>query len=1180
VLLRRDEGSIILVYGPIRRVFRIRALSVCTLLLSLVTSACALDPGRDIHQFAHRSWGQKEGYPGRTQALVQTTDGYLWLGTDSGVFRFDGVHFDRYSPKSGDKLRAGSVSNLAAFPDGSLWIAFRTGNQICELRNDYLRCYGKLDGITSNPIAIVQDHEGAIWAHTDKGLIRFNGTRWENIGEAWNYPEDVPHTGSTALFVDSHGTLWAGVKGTVLYLKQGSKRFEPTGVFAGWSVSMAETSDGTIWLADNRSYVRAIGTSVSARSAAIARCEVKSPGRVASNCANEDSMVIKVSVPIRLLTDRNGNLWITTDTSGVFRVSHPERLREGPVAETSDELQSFSSKDGLSADNCTPVLEDREGNIWVATRDGLDQFRDTALASVLLPTSFSRISIAPADGGDIWVGSRGYVVRIHGNSGETSIVRTGAFQPYSDPAGNTWLIGYSLEQWKGGSFHRAAPSPGGHSGGFGSWQAAGDKSGTLWAFFDGHGFFSLDHGRWKTWATPPEVAKQEVTSIFSDSTGLIWVSTFEGHVITMDRGKIIEYSKSPLRYVKVFAEHAPHEIWAGGSGGLAVIDSGQFRLMKPAVVDLPNDVTGILDAGRDGLWLNTADGVVHISSAEVDHALRDPAYRFHSERFDSFDGIPGQSEVYPFATAIQGTDGRIWFTATKGVAWVDPKKKIPRNAIPPPVHIERIVADDKEYEVSNRLRLPAHVRDLSIDYTALSLAVPEKVHFKVKLEGQDNDWRDLINVRHVGYTNLLPRSYRFRVMACNNSGVWNQTGASLEFSIAPAYYQTTWFKILCATAFAALLWALYQLRLHQIRQQALLLQHLPVSAWTLKPDGTPDFVNQVWLEFAGQTLDFVRSQPEAWMAAVHPEDREAASRIFWDAVRSGKDFAFETRSLRARDGTWRWHLQQAVALRDEEGKVLKFVGTTTDIDDQKRAEDASRQTQSDLARVNRVTTMGELAASLAHELSQPISGAMTNASVGIRKLGSDNPSLEEVRGIFARIVRDTQRAAEIIGRIRSQFEKGALKQESLDANEIIAETIALLRDEAVRHNISVRTELANDLPQIIGDRVQLQQVAMNLIINSIEAMKDFDGIREIVIQSQRAPDEQILVSISDTGMGIPPQFAERIFDPFFTTKAHGTGMGLRICRSIIESHGGHLWAGGSQGRGATFHFNLPAAIQD
>jgi PAS domain S-box-containing protein len=360
--------------------------------------------------------------------------------------------------------------------------------------------------------------------------------------------------------------------------------------------------------------------------------------------------------------------------------------------------------------------------------------------------------------------------------------------------------------------------------------------------------------------------------------------------------------------------------------------------------------------------------------------------------------------------------------------------------------------------------------------------------------------------------------------------------------------------------------------------QVSLLQLLPVSAWTLKPDGTPDFVNQVWLEFSGQTLDFVRSHPEAWMAAVHPDDRVIAAKVFRDGVCSGQGFAFETHTRRAKDGKYLWHLQQAVVLRDSEGKVLVFVGTTTDIDNQKRTEEALRQAQGDLARINRVTTMGELAASLAHELRQPISGAITNANVCLRKLGRDEPDLDGLRAAVARIVRDTHRAAEIIDKIRCQFEKTAPNQQTIDANEIIPETIVLLRDEAVQHNILIRTELAADLPQIVGDRVHLQQVAMNLIVNSIEAMKDVDGIREMIIRSQRSEKEQILVSVSDTGVGIPPQLGEQIFEPFFTTKAHGTGMGLPICRSIIESHGGRLWAVSPSGCGATFQFTLPTTV--
>ena len=226
----------------------VRTLSIYTFLLWRVAIASALNPDRDIHQLAHRSWGEREGYPGRSEALAQTADGFLWIGSDIGLFRFDGVHFVRYVPRSGDKLSESPVHSLLALPDGSLWIGYGFENKICLLQNENLKCYGKADGVASFPTAIVQDHEGTIWANTWNGLIRFNRTRWEHIGRDWNFPEDVPHITSTVLFVDSHGTLWAGVHQTMLYLKQGTKRFESTGVYAGWSLTMAEASDGTLWL--------------------------------------------------------------------------------------------------------------------------------------------------------------------------------------------------------------------------------------------------------------------------------------------------------------------------------------------------------------------------------------------------------------------------------------------------------------------------------------------------------------------------------------------------------------------------------------------------------------------------------------------------------------------------------------------------------------------------------------------------------------------------------------------------------------------------------------------------------------------------------------------------------------------------------------------------------------------
>jgi signal transduction histidine kinase len=322
------------------------------------------------------------------------------------------------------------------------------------------------------------------------------------------------------------------------------------------------------------------------------------------------------------------------------------------------------------------------------------------------------------------------------------------------------------------------------------------------------------------------------------------------------------------------------------------------------------------------------------------------------------------------------------------------------------------------------------------------------------------------------FPNLSPGSYRFRVTASNNSGVWNEAGTFLDFSIAPAYYQTNWFRVMCVATLAVLLWMLYKLRVRSIQQHS-------------------------------EELTLINAKLEAQIA---------------------------------------------------------------------------ERKQADLTHANRVSSMGELTASLAHEVKQPIAAAITNANTCLRWLSRDRPDLEEARAAASRIVQDGRRAGEIVNRVRLLFEKDTLQRELVDLNEIIREITLLLHSEATKFAVLVRTELAADLPHVMGDRVQLQQVLMNLMMNSIDATKDVDGTRELTIKSQRVENGQVLISVSDTGMGLPPQQADKIFNAFFTTKTHGTGMGLRISRSIVESHGGRLWATDNSPRGATFQFTLPTTV--
>jgi PAS domain S-box-containing protein len=347
------------------------------------------------------------------------------------------------------------------------------------------------------------------------------------------------------------------------------------------------------------------------------------------------------------------------------------------------------------------------------------------------------------------------------------------------------------------------------------------------------------------------------------------------------------------------------------------------------------------------------------------------------------------------------------------------------------------------------------------------------------------------------------------------------------------------------------------------------LAHTGSWAWGVA-GGDALHLSEEWYRIYGFDPEKGTSAWEEKVQRIHPEDRDRWQRAIDRAIGEKLDYEVEMRILLP-DGTVKYIHTVGHPVLNASGNVVQFVGSSMDISNSKRAEEA----QADLAHVSRVTTMGELTASLAHEVKQPIAAAITNAKTCLRWLSGDTPNIEEARAAAMRIVKDQTRAAEIISRIRLLFKKDTPLRELVEVNEVIREMIVLLRGETTRYSISVRTELAADLPPVMGDRVQLQQVMMNLMVNGIEAMKDVNGTRELIIKSQRAEDEQLLVSVSDTGVGLPPQQADQIFNSFFTTKPHGTGMGLRISRSIVESHGGRLWAADNSPRGASFYFNIP-----
>jgi PAS domain S-box-containing protein len=354
------------------------------------------------------------------------------------------------------------------------------------------------------------------------------------------------------------------------------------------------------------------------------------------------------------------------------------------------------------------------------------------------------------------------------------------------------------------------------------------------------------------------------------------------------------------------------------------------------------------------------------------------------------------------------------------------------------------------------------------------------------------------------------------------------------------------------------------------------IETIPALVWSTSPDGAVDFISRRWQDLTGLRPE--NALGWNWETALHPDDRNRYLAEWRAALNKKQRMEAEVRVARA-DGEYRWLLARNVPLRDESGNIFKWYGVATDIEDRKRAEqerERLRQLEADLAHLNRVSMLGELAASIAHEVNQPLSALATSGSACLRWLAGDVPNLEKAREAAQRIVRDGKRAGEVIARIRALTKRAATPREKLDLNETIRDVLALVGDEAKKRNVIIRTQFADDLSPISGDRVQLQQVVLNLVMNGMEAMSSVsERARELVIATRNIDPDELQVTVEDSGIGLDPNAIAKIFDPFYTTKPGGMGMGLSISRSILQAHGGRLWATANDGPGTSFHFTLP-----
>jgi len=758
----------------------------CLFAASLFSAASGLDPAPSIRQFHHTAWTAKDGAPNAILSITQTTDGYLWLGSLNGLFRFDGIRFEQYQPRFGESFPSNEIASLLALPDGGLWIGYVRGGASLLIK-DHATNYGEKDGLPAGRLAaFVQDQSSAVWAAVHSGgLFRLEDGQWKRAGGDWNFTARTAQT----VFVDRKGTLWMATDDTVLYLPRGAKSFQPTGEHIGVVCQIAEAPDGRLWLAETTGNVRLL------RFPDRAVPEVKAGSQA-------------------ILFDDAGALWATSVGDGIAWIRHPAELRPGVTLQNDKAVEMFTHKEGLTDDVVLSIFQDRERNVWIGTPNGLERFRRSKLTPVVLPAGYQRFAIAAGDGGTIWVGSQNRpITQVQGDK-ITPYFGGPISCGYRDPQGEIWLGGY------GEVYHIVAGKPSVSLSLFPKADRLAmvgavtrDRGGRLLVGMGDRGIWTLEKDRWQQYENAA-LPSSAVTAAHTDAQGGVWFGYGRDLVASLNGETVHSYSKSDglaIGGVKVIGGRND-SVWIAGEFGLAFLKQGHFQMLSAADAVPFRGVSGIVETADGSLWLSESRGVIEIPSAEVRSALRDASYKVRYQLFDFADGLPGAIQQVATPTAVEGTDGRLWFATSGGLVWVDPGH-IQKNLLPPPVYVSSVSAHGKEYTDLTSLNFPARTRTIQITYTALSLTVPERVQFRYKLDGMDQDWQDPGARREAIYTNLGPGKHRFQVIAANSDGVWNKTGAILDFSIAPAFYQTEWFVLLCCAMALVLAWFVYVWRM-------------------------------------------------------------------------------------------------------------------------------------------------------------------------------------------------------------------------------------------------------------------------------------------------------------------------------------------------------------------------------
>jgi PAS domain S-box-containing protein len=1174
--------------GIIKRIL-VQGLTL-VLTLFVAEKAFSMEGMKEASWHAVDNWRQPQGLPQNSVlSILRTRDGYLWVGTKGGLSRFDGLRFTTFDDRNKNQLRENEIWALVEGDDSSLWIG-TYGGGLSRLKDGQFTIYTTKDGLISNTIAALsKDAEGSIWIGTELGLSRFKD------GGFTNYTTNDGLAANTvrSLYYDLDGNLWiGGNKGKLSRFKDGkfyTEKFDGPAP-AGDIQSIIRDREQSLWFAAYDGLFR-LQNGKSMR-------YTTNDGLSSNQCQNvredqEGTLWIGTarglsrykrsqfsSYPLgdgfsapgpvyTIYNDAEGSLWVG------FRSQGLARLRQG-------QFSSYTTQDGLVDNDVSTVFEDKNGNLWVGTGYGLSVFRegkfttcDTANGLPFAPVS----ALAEDREGNLWVGTQTGLYR-------SKIAFQSAGQSYKPVFTPVKLNGTSVPYVR---------------------IIFEDREGALWFGTNNEGLIRYKDNQLTVYTVKNGLSSNFVRDLCQARDGSIWIATKGGGVNRFKDEQFTVYGeKEGLASVAIQALYLDSEdtLWLATRQGLNRFKDGRFTTYTTNDGLWTNFVYNFVEDDRGNLWMSCSTGVFRVNKQQLNEFADGRLQSFTSVVYGLEHGISSTvANISTHPGGFKTSDGRVWFGTIGGLTVVDPKM-LTTNSLPPPVHIEEVRVDQHAFDLHQQIEAPAGRGDIFVRYTGLSFLAPEKIRFKYKLEGYDQDWIDAGDRRAAYYNNIPPGHYQFRVIAANNDGVWNETGESYSIYLAPHFYQTYWFYSISTCAIALMVLAIFRLRLQQLKarerelgmlvdmrtselqeQRGFLckvIDLIPGFIFAKGRQGQFTLANRALADAYGTTVDNLIGKTDADFNS----QKQEVLRFCEDDIEvmdSQIEKFIPEEKFTDGQGELHWMQVMKIPLSSTGEKAHQFLAVATDITLQKQAAIELQKAKEEAERAREAAEVtarlkSEFLANMSHEIRTPMNGV-----IGMTGLLLDTELSPDQRD-FAETIRSSGDALlTIINDILdfSKIEAGKLHFETLDfdLNSTVEGSVELLAERADEKHLEFASLIYSDVPrQLRGDPGRLRQVLTNLIGNAIK----FTQYGEVVVRVSLDSDSQdsclLRFSVTDTGIGINPEVQSRLFQAFTqadgstTRKYGGTGLGLAISKQLVELMGGQIGITSEPDKGSTFWF--------